>query len=138
MTHAMPTTRTLAALFLAALLASDSGMPRAALADQRGEVLLLGLDAVRERPAVAFPHEAHQELIDCHGCHHNYARGQNLWTPGDPTACADCHKAKVGRDGLRWAYHRQCLGCHQRTVLTERKAVPVTCGACHKPAGSRP
>jgi hypothetical protein len=60
----------------------------------------------------------------CAGCHHH--------SPADarPPACASCHgkEADPGKDrpGLKAAYHRQCMGCHQQMGIAK-----LGCTDCH-------
>jgi octaheme c-type cytochrome (tetrathionate reductase family) len=65
----------------------------------------------------------------CAACHAEM--GQN-----SPQGCARCHGLPnepdaPSRIGLKGAYHRQCLGCHER----QRKSAsaPTECVACHHP-----
>jgi Class III cytochrome C family len=74
----------------------------------------------------------------CAGCHHQAKPGTR------PAPCSACHtrrsSATRDRPGLRAAYHRQCVGCHQKMGLTKW----LGCETCHKKrpsnkaAGSRP
>jgi Class III cytochrome C family len=63
----------------------------------------------------------------CAGCHHHSPANQK------PPPCRSCHGAKGDkthdRPGLKTAYHRQCLGCHQRMGLKEQG-----CTDCHAKA----
>lgn len=79
---------------------------------------------------VRFNHRKHAGVMqgDCLVCHH--AR------PADPqasdtTKCSACHQDSFNptvpdRPGLKAAYHRQCLECHQK-----RQAGPTGCTDCH-------
>jgi hypothetical protein len=80
---------------------------------------------------VEFSHGYHAEMAgDCASCHHHSPEGT---TP----SCGECHEhiivyhydpAQEGpRLGLKGAYHRQCLGCHQ-----EIESGPVGCTDCHE------
>ncbi len=70
----------------------------------------------------------------CSGCHHNGTR-----TPGArPASCDACHSprghATRDKPGLKVAYHRQCMGCHQKMGLAHLN----TCTSCHsRAAGAR-
>jgi hypothetical protein len=69
----------------------------------------------------------------CAGCHHHSKPGAR------PTPCSACHtrRGHSTRDkpGLGAAYHRQCIGCHQKMGLRKW----LGCETCHKKAaGSRP
>jgi hypothetical protein len=60
----------------------------------------------------------------CAGCHHRTPLGQK------PPRCQSCHPSAAGArkdiPALKAAYHRQCVGCHQKMGL---KA--VGCTDCH-------
>jgi hypothetical protein len=62
--------------------------------------------------------------ISCEGCHHHSES-----TPRPPQ-CRACHgeaaQAGVDRPGLKVAYHRQCIGCHQRMGIDK-----LGCTDCH-------
>jgi hypothetical protein len=61
----------------------------------------------------------------CAGCHHH--------SPPDvrPGPCGACHSGKADpvkdRPSLKAAYHRQCMGCHQRMEI----AGALACTECH-------
>lgn len=87
---------------------------------------------VARRPAAVFPHDMHNEkaqIEDCAACHHGEKDGKiDKEATSEGTPCADCHPvtASPGKTPLMQAFHKQCMGCH-----LEKKAGPVTCGACH-------
>jgi len=65
--------------------------------------------------ASIFTHKLHAEMADmsggCVSCHH-------FNPPGKIVACKECHEPTVKRSdlskpGLKGAYHRQCMACHQ-------------------------
>jgi hypothetical protein len=60
----------------------------------------------------------------CAGCHHHSPAGER------PPRCAACHgptaAATVDKPGLKVAYHRQCIGCHQRMGIDKQG-----CTDCH-------
>lgn len=60
----------------------------------------------------------------CAGCHHHSPAGET------PPACRSCHGdeavAGVDRPGLKVAYHRQCIGCHQAMGVKKQG-----CTDCH-------
>ena len=60
----------------------------------------------------------------CEGCHHRSQPGER------PPRCRACHgeaaQARVDRPGLKVAYHRQCIGCHQRMGIEKQG-----CTDCH-------
>ena len=65
----------------------------------------------------------------CTGCHGDL--GATTFQP-----CADCHREALEPDaptrpGLKAAYHRQCIGCHERSGLAN--AAPTDCRSCHRP-----
>jgi len=61
----------------------------------------------------------------CQGCHHRSQLGER------PPRCRACHgeaaQARVDRPGLKVAYHRQCIGCHQRMGIKKQG-----CTDCHE------
>ncbi len=62
----------------------------------------------------------------CAGCHHHAPVGTR------PAPCVSCHGVAGvtdDRPGLKVAYHRQCIGCH------ERMGLPVGCTDCHAAIG---
>jgi len=68
------------------------------------------------------------EATLCQGCHHNSPAS------GTPPKCGSCHgepfNAKnLMMPGLKAAYHRQCMGCHNQMGIT--KPANVDCIACH-------
>ena len=100
----------------------------------------------KDRPGVTFNHGAHMAVADCLDCHHRMAKGKNVLDASDLVdgakglKCADCH-AKVGArptpdqdqitHPLQQAFHKQCLGCHQKFVSQGKKSGPRTCVGCH-------
>ncbi|MBF0105693.1 MAG: hypothetical protein HQM16_10245 [Deltaproteobacteria bacterium] len=73
---------------------------------------------------VAFPHKMHEVMIGCESCHHNSPKNQK-------PACRMCHAQsdefhKLDKPGLRGAYHRQCVDCHEHM-----QKGPVKCVDCH-------
>jgi len=68
-----------------------------------------------EYESVRFSHRLHAEMTamdrGCQDCHH-------FQEVGGITACKKCHPPHIAEEnlaqpGLKGAYHRQCLGCHQ-------------------------
>ena len=108
--------------------------------------------AVKQRPAVPFPHSMHMDVAECLACHHDYEEpgGENILDEGDlddyeddmllnsmdnpepgEASCIACHaKGGKAKMGSMDAYHNQCITCHE----TE-KAGPVLCGECHVKPG---
>lgn len=66
----------------------------------------------------------------CAGCHHHSPVGQR------PPACSSCHgdsgHKTLDRPSLKVAYHRQCMGCHQKMGIKEQG-----CTDCHARAGGK-
>ena len=65
----------------------------------------------------------------CSTCHQDMEQNP-------PQACARCHGAPFEADapsriGLKGAYHRQCIGCHERQL--KPASAPTACNACHHP-----
>ena len=82
----------------------------------------------KEYPPVVFNHKLHEDVSDnCATCHHK---------PGEvelTAPCRECHgdqaKPGVKQLGLKDAYHKQCLSCHQHMGGD----APQQCAGCHKP-----
>jgi len=92
---------------------------------------IIPLDALRtyaplERPTVLFPHDIHAEKFvnngSCVVCHPS-SDGDLVFT-----FLAMDHPSK--RAAMN-AWHRRCIGCHQKTLATEISTGPLTCGQCH-------
>ncbi len=110
-----------ASIFLVTALAYPTGTP---------ETLTLDSLSTRYGP-VEFSHAQHAEIAgNCAKCHHHSPKGT---TP----ACGECHESiivyhyktdKKGPDlGLKGAYHRQCMGCHEKMG-----SGPSGCTDCHE------
>lgn len=63
----------------------------------------------------------------CAGCHHHSQPGMR------PAACRSCHDKEgpdmIDKPGLFPAYHRQCIGCHQKMGVKKQG-----CTDCHEQA----
>jgi hypothetical protein len=95
--------------------------------------------AYRQRPPVMFfekYHDQHMENQDCLDCHHKYENGENILDAADledgdsEVYCASCHNDHEKYD-LQQAFHRQCMGCHDRLSAANMKTGPSLCGECH-------
>jgi octaheme c-type cytochrome (tetrathionate reductase family) len=65
----------------------------------------------------------------CSSCHNDMAANP-------PQSCNRCHGLPnepddATRIGLKGAYHRQCIGCHERQL--KPASAPTECAACHHP-----
>ena len=65
----------------------------------------------------------------CQGCHHNSPAAKK------PPSCSSCHgipfdTVNIARPGLKAAYHRQCMECHDAMGI--EKPVATDCTGCHK------
>ena len=149
----MHTPLTRAAL-AAAIFALALGPWVTGAAEQLPDVVELGR-IVEFYDSVQFDHATHQDLADgCASCHHHTTgsapQSETCATchrAGQPTAtvqCANCHVADpftaeylaavedgpewfhVDKPGLKGAYHRSCLGCHQEV------GAPTGCQDCHQ------
>jgi hypothetical protein len=70
-----------------------------------------------------------EEGTICQGCHHNSP------TAKKPPGCSSCHgipfdENNMLRPGLKAAYHRQCMECHE--VMGIEKPVATNCTGCHR------
>ncbi len=64
----------------------------------------------------------------CQGCHHHSPAAKK------PPRCGFCHgkpfdEKDLFQPGLKGAYHRQCIGCHDKMGI--EKPVSVDCTGCH-------
>jgi len=65
----------------------------------------------------------------CASCHEDMS-------DNPPQSCDRCHRLPNERDaparlGLKGAYHRQCMGCHERNIRPA--PAPTECDSCHHP-----
>jgi hypothetical protein len=81
------------------------------------------LDAAVRESNLATTFHASTETL-CSGCHHHSPAGER------PPPCRSCHRREADalddKPGLKAAYHRQCIGCHEQMELK------VGCEDCHK------
>lgn len=93
------------------------------------EIVMLGHLATLYEP-VPFDHKTHVRMAEMSGgcvlCHHHTPEGR------PHASCRSCHPQESVRDnvelpGLKGAYHRQCLNCHQEWSHA------TACSACHVP-----
>jgi len=77
---------------------------------------------------VPFDHKTHVQMAEMSGgcvlCHHHTPDGQ------EHSSCRSCHATQLADEdpdmpGLRGAYHRQCLSCHQEW------SHDTGCSSCH-------
>jgi hypothetical protein len=73
----------------------------------------------------------------CGGCHHQSQKEAESES-GKPPYCRNCHSItfdtqNINRPRLLAAYHRQCLGCHEKMGLKQ-----TGCKDCHKEKGAVP
>lgn len=90
------------------------------------------------RSEVIFPHGLHMDYFDCFDCHHDYNEaGENVLDDyaldyGNPDIlCGACHNQQSDIFNQQKAYHRQCMGCHEKYTFTKRPTGPLLCGECH-------
>ena len=89
------------------------------------------------REKVGFPHELHMMLYDCLECHHVYDdQKNNILDPGElyednpDIRCLSCHGPDAAIDTMT-AFHRQCIGCHNREASAGLASGPNMCSGCH-------
>lgn len=97
-----------------------------------------------QREQVGFSHELHMGLYDCLECHHDYdAEKNNVLDPmelyqGNPDIkCRSCHGPETVIDPMM-AFHRQCMGCHNREASAGRASGPNMCSGCHRQEAMAP
>ena len=115
---------------LAVLGAASAALSQDAIKELKDPAL-----APHRRAPAAFVHDAHNEkakIEDCAVCHHGGQNGvMDKSASSEGTPCSECHPATGASKGvtpLNRAWHRQCMGCHQKTGQG-----PLACGQCHKP-----
>jgi hypothetical protein len=74
----------------------------------------------------------------CEGCHHRSIAEAEAQKDTPPN-CKNCHMTSYDRQNLNKtrllsAYHRQCLGCHEKMELEKGRK----CTECHKEKKVRP
>lgn len=88
--------------------------------------IVIRLDSVVRGSTLATRFHAQTETL-CAGCHHHSPIGNR------PTSCGSCHGEyeEVAQDmpSLEIAYHRQCIGCHQKMGIEKQG-----CTDCHAKA----
>ena len=109
-----------------------------------------------KKTPVKFSHKKHADPegynIACTDCHHDYVKGENVWTKDKPVKkCSACHRVNAAEKnslsyckraypkgkvpGLKCAYHMNCIGCHRALKIKYpigKYAVPITCTKCHR------
>ncbi|NOY70343.1 MAG: cytochrome c3 family protein [Deltaproteobacteria bacterium] len=94
---------------------------------------------LNNRPPVDFLdnyHDTHMENLDCLDCHHKYLNGKNVLDEDDleegnpDILCSSCHKDN-SKLNLRRAFHKQCIGCHDKLSAKGERRGPSLCGECH-------
>ena len=91
----------------------------------------------KSRSSVKFSHGNHMafEGVSCIDCHHRFENRKNVLDPSELTDdnksiyCSYCHS---DASGLKNAYHRLCIRCHQSMIKKNKASGPRLCGECHK------
>ncbi len=130
-------------------LAVQGGAIRTLSATEIPTVLMLSSPVVNERTddyeSARFMHKAHAARVNgqCSTCHHRTPtkEGDRIGVPTKPgpkgkwtvAACRSCHRSAIEPDhptrpGLKGAYHKSCVGCHEKP---ESGKAPVDCVSCH-------
>jgi len=91
----------------------------------------------KQRLPVAFPHDMHMENYDCEECHHVYDENKNnivdtmeLYSDNPDIMCSSCH-ASNSKINTQEAFHRQCIGCHNKEAAIDEATGPIMCNGCH-------
>jgi hypothetical protein len=78
----------------------------------------------------SFPHATHIQLFNgtCETCHHH---------SGDQIlSCKECHslpfdQKNMSKPGIKAAFHRRCIQCHEEDFRNEISGGPHSCTKCH-------
>jgi hypothetical protein len=121
------------AVTLAALPATGDGFPETVVIESLVDrfessrlphkKIAVRLDGVVRESVLAASFHGTTETL-CAGCHHHSPVGTR------PPPCRSCHgaaaDATTDKPGLKVAYHRQCVGCHQKMGIPQQG-----CTDCH-------
>jgi hypothetical protein len=93
------------------------------------------IEASNESKMATYFHRNMQTI--CEGCHHQ-SQAEAESRKGKPPFCRNCHEISfdlqnINRPRLLAAYHRQCLGCHEKMGLKQ-----TACKDCHKEKAMQP
>jgi len=98
----------------------------------------------KQRFPVAFPHDMHMESYDCEDCHHEYDDQKNnvldsaeLYSGNPDIKCSSCHDSD-NKIQTRQAFHRLCIGCHDKNAKMNQPTGPAMCNECHRPEAEAP
>jgi len=85
------------------------------------------LNNIKDNKLASYFHRENGTI--CQGCHHNSP------TAKKPPSCSSCHgipfdENNILRPGLKGAYHRQCMECHDAMGI--EKPVATDCTGCHR------
>ena len=85
------------------------------------------LNNIKDNKLASYFHSKNGTI--CQGCHHNSP------TAKKPPGCSSCHglpfdENNMLRPGLKAAYHRQCMECHDAMGI--EKPVATDCTGCHR------
>ncbi|MBW1642128.1 MAG: cytochrome C [Deltaproteobacteria bacterium] len=93
---------------------------------------IITIDTLKEigktdRPAVLFPHDLHQKVIekkgkDCLACHQDTERGLSLKFK---------RMKEADKQEVMDIYHTNCIGCHKENKAANEKSGPIVCAECH-------
>lgn len=80
-----------------------------------------------KKTAVAFPHKAHQDHMDCKKCHHKASENET------PVACTTCHLQEANGEKVKFAdaFHKLCRDCHKDEKKKGNEKAPTKCTECH-------
>jgi len=118
-----------------------SGLAGVSLAETDKGPETMTINPEGKKPAVNFPHRAHQERLKCGECHHGkgedgkqvpYQEGQKI------EKCVTCHtgdmlKGKVkGKSAIQHRNRGNCLACHKDEAKKDPKKKSLKkCSTCH-------
>lgn len=113
------------------VLAAGCNRPEQSSVVENSSPDMICLDAMRifsplERPAVLFPHQIHaRALMDKGGCEVCHERS------GKTLSFAFVTMDNLSPRSAMNAWHKQCVGCHEKSLDEKQTVGPLICGECH-------
>ncbi len=109
----------------------------AELTDSGHGLEMIVIQNVSARQPTLFPHQKHQQFLECKRCHHGmdgagarlpYEAGMRI------VPCVSCHNSEMTNkslNSLKLAGHALCKGCHRKMADQGRIGPIARCIGCH-------